>query len=162
MAVGCRTQVVRAAVGVVGAGQPKATTSPWKLPNRTVVPVRASDGATLSGLLAANPLVGPLLVRGSMGAKAPTEDVRQIGVVFAATATAARRGFLRSIQAMDLSDAGTSIDLPVLVAVGSLDRLTSPGLSRRQCTGPGRAGLGGAGGHEQQRWHSGPDGSAKS
>lgn len=32
---------------------------------------------------------------------------------------------------MDLSDAVTSIDLPVLVAVGSLDRLTPPGRSRQ-------------------------------
>lgn len=271
VAVGCRSQVVQAAVGVIGAGSPKAPRSRWRLPDPTVVPVRASDGATLSvsvmgrrgpwivlahgwtndatvwgvvadrlvrdghrvvafdqrdhgrstgsgrgaslaqladdlatvlghvgvtsaviaghsmggmavqvlaadhpdvlvrhahslalistactglggstpverlsaqavqwlvglplsGLLVVNPLIGPLLVRGSMGAKAPAEDLRQIGVVFAATVTAARRGFLRSIQAMDLSDAVTSIDLPVLVAVGSLDRLTPPGRSRQ-------------------------------
>ena len=73
--------------------------------------------------------LGPLLVRRTLGTVARREHLRLTRDLFVACTPDARRGWLTAMQTMDLSAALTTISLPTVVVVGTLDRLTPPHLS---------------------------------
>lgn len=73
--------------------------------------------------------LGPLLVRRTVGKVAEREHLRLTRDLFVACQPDARRGWLEAMQTMDLGPSLASIDLPTVVLVGTLDRLTPPHLA---------------------------------
>jgi pimeloyl-ACP methyl ester carboxylesterase len=71
------------------------------------------------------------LVRLGFGADAPAAQVRFVEAMHRATPSRTLADLVPSVAAFDLSTKLGSIDLPVLVVVGSHDRLTAPRLARR-------------------------------
>lgn len=91
---------------------------------------RALVSPTFDRALASRRL-GARLVRGTVGRAAVASHLEAVRETLAATSPETRTGFLAAMRAMDFSAALASIDLPVLVVVGSRDRLTPPAQSRR-------------------------------
>jgi pimeloyl-ACP methyl ester carboxylesterase len=73
--------------------------------------------------------LGPLLVRRTLGRGARREHIRLTRDMFVSCTPEARRGWLAAMQSMDLRAVLASLDLPTVVVVGSMDRLTPPKLA---------------------------------
>jgi pimeloyl-ACP methyl ester carboxylesterase len=71
------------------------------------------------------------LVRLGFGADAPAAQVRFVEAMHRATSSRTLAGLIPSLATFDLSSKLGSLDLPVLVVVGSHDKLTAPRLARR-------------------------------
>lgn len=76
------------------------------------------------------PVIGPLLLRGSVGSKASTVHLAATRESFLATAPEARRDFLEQMAAMDLRPEVAAISIPTLVVSGTRDTLLAHKLSR--------------------------------
>jgi non-heme chloroperoxidase len=83
----------------------------------------------------ANRHLGPHLVRNSVGRYPVQSHLDATLETFLATAPAVRAGFLGSILDMDWYPRLRDIEVPVVVLVGSRDRLTTPALGRRLAAG---------------------------
>jgi pimeloyl-ACP methyl ester carboxylesterase len=88
-------------------------------------------GSTRLTRALANPRLGPFLVRGSLGRSPARPHLEAVRETFGATAPETRAGFLAAMGAMDFSEALAAVDVPVVVACGTHDRLTPLAQSRR-------------------------------
>lgn len=80
---------------------------------------------------AGNPVIGPLLVRGTVGRHPVLSHLKAMAAMLASTPAATRTGFLTAMGTMDLTEDIGAIDLPVTVVVGSRDQLTPADGARR-------------------------------
>lgn len=85
----------------------------------------------LTGRAMATARLGPLLVRGTLGARPPMAALRATRESYAATPPATRAGFYRAMAALDLSGRIGEINAPTTVVYGTRDLLTLPSANRR-------------------------------
>jgi pimeloyl-ACP methyl ester carboxylesterase len=81
------------------------------------------------------------LVRLGFGADAPAAQVRFVEAMHRATSSRTLAELIPSLASFDLSSKLGSIEVPVLVVVGSHDKLTAPRLARRMADALGEAQL---------------------
>jgi non-heme chloroperoxidase len=88
-------------------------------------------GSTWVNRVVSHGQLGPVFVRNTMGRTATLSNLRAMQDTFAATEPAARAGFYRAIEAMDLSEGLADVDVPVVVVSGTRDQLVAHSNSRR-------------------------------
>jgi non-heme chloroperoxidase len=81
--------------------------------------------------LMSHALLGPVLVRNTMGRRATMTNLRAMHETFAGTDPAARRSFLEAMTAMDFSKSLSGVDVPAVVVSGTRDQLVAHATTRR-------------------------------
>ncbi len=92
--------------------------------------VRALDWPVLERV-SSHPVHGAVLTRGNFGAAPRRSDVEAARLIGLQSPVAARRGFARRLLGTDLSADLGSVEVPVLVLAGAVDRVVPPGESTR-------------------------------
>src|SRR5581483_3588892 len=88
-------------------------------------------GSSWVNRVVSHPRVGPFFVRGTLGRTATHSNLKAMQDTFCATSPTARATFYRAMDAMDLREGLSDVEVPVVVVSGTRDQLVAHKNSRR-------------------------------